>query len=510
MEPTIPILRYERITKTFPGVRALQDVSFEVRAGDCHALMGENGAGKSTLGKITAGIYQPDGGTIYLDGRPVSFATPLEAVRAGIGMVHQELCFCPNLTVAENLCLGSLPTRLGFLNRAEMRRRARAMLAEIGANIDVDLPLSALSTGQEQMVQIAGAVGTGARIIVFDEPTSSLAAAEAERLFELIGRLKARGATLIYVSHRLEEITRLCDRITILRDGQHIETADVASMTVDAIVQRMIGRPLEQYFPAHLGGVPGQERLRVENLTSPGKFENISFTLRAGEVVGLAGLVGAGRSEVAQAIFGLDRQVTGKVYVNGRPVVIRSPRQAMALGIGLLPEDRKRQGLVLSMGGRHNLSLPILDRLSLMGFVKTRPERALTKKYFDRLRVRTPSMDTAAVTLSGGNQQKIALAKWLASECGILLIDEPTRGVDVGAKAEIHALIDELAREGAAILLISSELPEVLNLSTRIIVLREGRQMGELSRREATQEALMRLMAGVEESPRGRAEAERN
>lgn len=495
-----PILRYDGICKSFPGVNALRNVSFEIRAGECHALVGENGAGKSTLGKITAGIYQPDAGTLYLNGRPVSFATPLEAVRAGIGMVHQELCFCPNLTVAENLCLGGLPTRLGFLNRTEMRRRARAMLSEIGANIDVDLPLSALSTGQEQMVQIAGAVGTGARIIVFDEPTSSLALAEAERLFELIDRLKARGVTLIYVSHRLEEIKRLCDRITVLRDGQHIETGDVAGMSIDMIVQRMIGRPVDQYYPGHLGGTPGRERLRVEKLTSPGKFENISFCVRAGEVVGLAGLVGAGRSEVAQAIFGLDRKVTGRIFVDGKEVSVRSPRQAMALGIGLLPEDRKKQGLVLSLGGRHNLSLPILDRLSLAGFVKTGPEKGLTRKYFERLRVRTPHMDTATWSLSGGNQQKIAMAKWLASECGILLIDEPTRGVDVGAKAEIHALIDELAREGAAILLISSELPEVLNLSTRIIVLREGRQMGELSRQEANQESLMRLMAGVQRS----------
>ncbi|GMU24517.1 MAG: ribose import ATP-binding protein RbsA [Phycisphaerae bacterium] len=497
MDSPAPIIRYEQISKQFPGVQALRDVSFEIQAGHCHALVGENGAGKSTLGKITAGIYRPDGGEMYLEGRPVSFSTPLDAVRAGIGIVHQELCFCPNLTVAENLCLGSLPTRWGFLNRSEMRARARAMLAEIGANINVDLPLSALSTGQEQMVQIAGAVGTGARIIVFDEPTSSLASAEAERLFELIDRLKARGATLIYVSHRLEEIKRLCDRISVLRDGQHIETADVADMSIDTIVQRMIGRPVEQYFPDHLAAEPGEERLRVEGLSSPGKFENISFTVRAGEVVGLAGLVGAGRSEIAQAIFGLDRAVTGRIFVNGREVSIRSPRQAMGLGIGLLPEDRKKQGLVLAMGGRHNLSLPILDRLSLAGFVKTRPERMLTRRYFDRLRVRTPHMDTPAWSLSGGNQQKIAMAKWLASECDILLIDEPTRGVDVGAKAEIHALIDELAKEGTAILLISSELPEVLNLSTRIIVLREGHQMGELARADANQESLMRLMAGV-------------
>ncbi len=492
-----PILRFYGISKFFAGVTALEQVSFEIHAGHCHALVGENGAGKSTLGKIIAGIHAPSEGTLYVAGRPVQFSSPLDAVKAGIGMVHQELCFCPSLTVAENLCLGSLPTRFGFLRLAEMRSRARAMLAEIGADIDVNRPMDSLSTGQEQMVQIAGAVGTGARIIVMDEPTSSLASAETERLFDLVGRLKARGVTLVYVSHRLEEIFRLCDRVTVLRDGRHIETANVADMTMGTVVQKMIGRPVEQYFPEHLDSKPGRERLRLEGLTSPGRFRDINLTVRAGEVVGLAGLVGAGRSEIARAIFGLDPKVTGRIFVEGREVRISSPRQAMSLGIGLLPEDRKTQGLVLSMGGRANLSLPILNRLSRLGFVRAGQEKSLTRRYFDRLRVRTPHMDAPVWSLSGGNQQKIAMAKWLASECGILLIDEPTRGVDVGAKAEIHGLIDELAREGAAILLISSELPEVLNLSTRIVVLREGRQMGELSRAEAGQESLMRLMAGV-------------
>ena len=496
----LPILRFESICKNFAAVTALANVSFEILDGQCHALIGENGAGKSTLGKIIAGIHQPNAGTVFLRGQPVRFNSPLDAVRAGIGMVHQELCFCPNLTVAENLCLGSLPTRCGFLKRTEMRARARAMLAEIGADLDVDLPIGLLSTGQEQMVQIAGAVGTGARIIVMDEPTSSLATAEAQRLFELIGRLKARGATIIYVSHRMEEIFRLCDRVTVLRDGLHIETAPVAGMTMDRMIQLMIGRSIEEYFPEHLSASVGAERLRVENLSSPGKFENISLAVRAGEVVGLAGLVGAGRTEVAQAVFGLDPKVTGRIFVDGRQVSIRSPRQAMTLGVGYLPEDRKTQGLVLQMGCRANLTLPILERLSTFGFVRAGSERALARRYFDRLRVRTPHMDAPVWSLSGGNQQKIALAKWLATQCGILLIDEPTRGVDVGAKAEIHALIDELAREGAAILLISSELPEVLNLSTRILVLRQGRLMGELPRGDANQESLMRMMAGVAQS----------
>ena len=495
-----PILRFEGVSKNFAAVTALSDVSFDVLEGHCHALIGENGAGKSTLGRIVAGIHQTTTGTLYLRGRPARFNSPLEAARAGIGMVHQELCFCPNLTVAENLCLGSLPARFGFLRRAEMHARAAAMLAEIGADIDVDLPIAALSTGQEQMVQIAGAVGSGARIIVMDEPTSSLAAAEARRLFDLIDRLKARGTTLIYVSHRLEEIFRLCDRVTVLRDGRHIETTPVSDVTMDRMIRLMIGRSVEEYFPAHLAADAGPERLRIEGFTSPGKFTDVTLSVRAGEVVGLAGLVGAGRSEIAQAVFGLDSNVTGRLFIDGRPAAIRSPRQAMALGVGYLPEDRKTQGLVLQMGGRANLTLPILDRLSLFGFIRTAPERAITRQYFDRLRVRTPHVDAPVWSLSGGNQQKIALAKWRAAQCSILLIDEPTRGVDVGAKAEIHAFIDELARQGAAILLISSELPEVLNLSTRIIALRQGRLMGELPRAQADQESLMRLMAGLTQS----------
>jgi ABC-type sugar transport system ATPase subunit len=492
-----PILRFDRITKRFPGVVALADVSFEIARGECHALCGENGAGKSTLGKIVAGIYPPDGGAMFLDGTPARFGSPLDAVRRGVGIVHQELAFCPDLSVAENLCLGDMPRRLGLLRRREVRVRAREMLRQIGADIEVDTPMGRLSTAQEQMVQIAAAVGTGARILVMDEPTSSLSSGESERLFELIGRLRDAGTTIIYVSHRMEEIFKLSDRITVLRDGRYIETKRTSETNASEVVRLMIGRPLEEYFPTHLSAERGPERLRIERLSSPGKFADISFSVHAGEVVGLAGLVGAGRSEVAAAIFGLDPKAAGRITIGGQSVRIRNPVQALSLGIGLLPEDRKRQGLVLSLGGRANLSLPILRRLACLGFVSGRKERALAREYFDRLRVRAPDMDTPVWSLSGGNQQKIAMAKWLASRCRILIVDEPTRGVDVGAKAEIHALIDQLTREGTAVLLISSELPEILNLSTRILVLRQGRLVGELARGDATQEALLRLMAGV-------------
>ena len=494
----MPYLSFQNITKRFPGVLALDGVSFEIERGSCHALIGENGAGKSTLGKILAGVYTADEGEIQLEGRALHAPTPLAARHLGIAMVHQELAFCPNLTVAENLCLGDLPGRLGWLDRNRMREQARAMLAEIEVNMDVDLPISRLSTGQEQLVQIAAALGTKAQIIVMDEPTSSLSVRESENLFQLLAKLKQRGMTIIYVSHRMEEIFRLCDRITVLRDGCHVATEKVAETNPDRVIQQMVGREMKQYTSQHLQRALGNECLRVENLSSPGKFSNVSFTLRAGEILGFAGLIGAGRSEVAHAIFGLDPAATGKVFVRGIGLPLHSVTAALAAGIGLLPEDRKRLGLVLSMNCRENTSLTILSRLSDLGFVRRKAERTLVQSYVDKLRVKTPSIDAPIAGLSGGNQQKIALAKWLARECGILIVDEPTRGVDVGAKAEIHHLLDELACQGLALLVISSELPEVMNLSRRVLVMRQGSVAGELERAEVSQTNLMRLMAGLE------------
>ena len=494
---TAPAVSFERISKRFPGARALDDVSFDIAAGSCHALCGENGAGKSTLGKILAGIHAPDSGRIVLFGQPVAFAGPEQALAAGVGMVHQELAFCENLSVAENLCLGALPASYGFVDQHAMRQQAESMLAAIGGQIDVRRRVGDLTTGQQQMLQIATAVGTGARIIVFDEPTSSLSQHEAEKLYELIGRLRDRGVTSIYVSHRMEEIFRLCDTATILRDGAHVATRPIAELTQASLVQMMIGRPLEEYFPSHIHAKTGEELLRVEGLSSPGKFENLNFALHAGEVLGFAGLVGAGRSEMAQALFGLDGAATGKVSVRGKALGFAGPREAMRAGVGLVPEDRKRQGLVLAMSALANTTLPILGSLSRWSFIRRTAERALVGTYFDRLRVRAAGVDVVTAALSGGNQQKLVLAKWLAAKCQILMLDEPTRGIDVGAKAEIHALIDDLASRGAGVILISSELPEVLNLCTRVIVLREGRIAGELPRAAATQDALMRLMAGV-------------
>jgi ABC-type sugar transport system ATPase subunit len=384
-----------------------------------------------------------------------------------------------------------------LLDRKEMRRRAEKLLAQIGVPLDVTKNMHELSTAQEQLVQIASAVGTNARIIVFDEPTSSLSEPEAQALFELIETLRKRGVTMIYVSHRMPELFRLCDRISVLRDGRHVGTVPRAEATQDAIVRMMIGRSVESYFPQHVADKPGATLLSVKNLTSPGKFRDISFDVRAGEIVGFAGLVGAGRSEVAKAIFGLDRAATGHVKLEGQPLPLRSIRTAMRRGVGLVPEDRKRQGLVLMMSGRANFSMAMLDRLKRFGMLLHGRERVAAEEYYERLRVRAPSIETPVAAMSGGNQQKVALAKWLGRGAKLLIVDEPTRGVDVGAKAAIHQLLDQLARQGVAIMLISSELPEVLNLSTRILVMREGRLVGEVKREDATQERVLRLMAGV-------------
>ena len=496
-EVTQPFLEFREVSKRFPGVQALAGVSFTIGRGSCHALIGENGAGKSTLGKILAGIYQADGGGILLEGQPIDAATPLEARELGIAMVHQELAFCPNLSVAENLCLGALPQQAGWVDRPALRARARSFLGQIGAAIDVDALISTLSTGQEQLVQIAAAVGTGARIIVMDEPTSSLSAGETATLFTLVRALKARGITIIYVSHRMEELFALCDTITVRRDGRHVSTGAIATTSPAEVVRQMIGRELRSAASQHLARAPGAVRLSVSHLASPGKFSGISLSVAAGEIVGLAGLVGAGRSEVVQAVFGLDPAATGKVSVNGRPLALGSIDEARGARLGLVPEDRKRQGLVLSLNCRENTSLASLPLLSRLGWMNRRKERQVTALYGSRLRVKTPSLETITAGLSGGNQQKIALAKWLARDCDVLLIDEPTRGVDVGAKAEIYALLDELACEGKALLVVSSELPELIGLCRRILVMRHGTLAGEIPAERFSEAAIMALMAGV-------------
>jgi len=492
-----PAVRFAGITRRFPGVAALTDVGFDVAAGSCHAICGENGAGKSTLGRILAGIDRPDAGTITLFGEAVRFRQPRDAMAAGVAIVHQELALWPELSVAENLGMGRMPRRGPLVDRRALRAHAEALLARVGAAIDPDRRMGALSIAEQQLVQIAMAVGADARIIIFDEPTSSLGERETERLYAVMAALRAQGTTTLYVSHRMPEIFRLCDTVTVLRDGHHVATTPTAALDEAAIVEQMIGRRLEQFYPSHAAGTAGAPVLEVEGLSAAGgRVRDISFTLRAGEVLGLAGLVGAGRSEVARALFGLDPTARGRVRVRGREATIRSPREAMALGLGLVPEDRKGQGLVLGMANRENGSLPSLPRFASRGVVDRARESAATGAAFAAMTMAADA-EAATVTLSGGNQQKVVMAKWLTAESDLLILDEPTRGVDVGAKAELHAWIDRHAAAGGAVLLITSDMPELLNLATRILVLREGRPAGELARADATQASLLRLMSGL-------------
>jgi ABC-type sugar transport system ATPase subunit len=491
----MPFLTVEHITKFFPGVRALDDVSVQFEKGSVHALMGENGAGKSTLGKIIGGIYTPDHGTITIDGHEVRPTDPLTAQKLGVAIVHQELVFCPNLSIAENLQLGTMPASRGFVERGKLRERAHSLMREIGVDIDVNTLVAQLTTGQEQMVQIAAAVGINANIIIFDEPTSSLSVNETKHLFDLIGRLKARGTTMIYVSHRMEEIFQIADTVTVLRDGRHVATEPIAETNRERLIRQMVGRDVLIQRPNHLDLKPGEEVLRVENLSSTGQFENVSFSVRRNEIVGMAGLVGAGRTAVAKAVFGLDKGATGNVYIKGKRLALGNVNRSMRERIGYLPEDRKKEGLVLMMNISDNISLPHLETFSRFGFVDQRREIAEVEKLTKRLRVKAPSLDSVTAGLSGGNQQKVAIAKWLGRTCDLLIVDEPTRGVDVGAKAEIYQLLDEVACQGVAVLMISSELPELLSLSGRIIAMREGFVTGELAYEQFSQEKVLNLMA---------------
>ena len=490
------MIELRNISKHFGGVRALTDVSLRIDRGHVHGLMGENGAGKSTLGKVLSGIHTPDTGEILLDGKPHRFRSPADALAAGVGMVHQELAFCPDLSVAENLCMGHYPRRRGLVDRAAMRMRASQLLQEIGLSIDVDRPMRDLSTAQEQGVQIAAAVGTNARVIVFDEPTASLSARESEALFELIGKLKARGITLIYVSHRMPEVLALCDTISVLRDGAYVGELSRGQATHEKLVEMMTGRVINM---DRTGGTrsPGPVRLAVRRLCSPGKFSDISFDVRAGEIVGVAGLVGAGRSEVACAIFGLDARASGKVLVDDKPLKLGSVTRSIGAGISLVPEDRKRQGLVLSMSVRHNTTLASLDLISTGPILNLARDECTASDMVTRLGTKTASIDTPVRQLSGGNQQKVVIGKWLARSGVVLIVDEPTRGVDIGAKQVIHQLLDRLARQGTAILMISSELPELLASADRILVMREGRLLTDVPSANADEQILLRLMVGT-------------
>jgi ABC-type sugar transport system ATPase subunit len=486
-------LAINRVSKAFPNVQALVDVSMHAPAGQILAVMGENGAGKSTLLRIIAGDYRPDSGDLTLDGQLLSLSSPADARRAGIRVVSQEPEIVPGVDVAENIYLGELPRSRGVVTRARSRDRVRADLAHHGFAdvLPLDLMGDELSPAQRQLVEIIRALKPGLRVLALDEPTSSLTDEESARLFDLLRDLRRQGVAIVYVSHRINEILRLADEVAVLRDGRLVALRKASELTSAGIVRLMVGRELTDLFK---GGHVATERvvLRVENLTSAW-HRGVSFEVRAGEVVGLAGLMGAGRTELAKTIVGALPLDGGQIWVDERPVALRSPRAAMNAGIGMTPEDRKQEGLLLGRSVIENTSLAILGRLSRLGFVQARRERALVRHYVERLAIRTPSIGQEVGRLSGGNQQKVVLARWLATAPRVLILDEPTRGIDVGAKAEIYRLIDGLAAEGLGILFISSELSEILGLSDRILVMQNGRITGELLASEATEERILEL-----------------
>ncbi len=494
------ILACRGITKRFPGVVALDSMDFEVAPGEVHVLLGENGAGKSTLVKILSGALQPDSGHVILDGRPVRFDSPLDAQRSGISTVYQELALVPHLSVTENILLGALPAtaragrRLGIVDWRRARQAAAALLEELGAHIDPDAPVSRLSVAQQQLVEIARALRFKPRVLILDEPTSALSDDEVAALFAVIRRLtRHNGVAVIFISHRLGEVFTIGDRVTVLRDGRKVDTYPISAVDEEQLIRAMIGREVQRSFPKRRGN-PGAEVLRVEGLRLPGRPHPISFSVRAGEVVGIAGLVGSGRTELVRAIFGADPASDGRIWVGGTPVRIREPLDAIRAGIGLVPEDRKGQGLVLEHPVRHNLTLAVLRRLvGLLGFVRLKEESALSARLIERLHIRTADDLQPVAQLSGGNQQKVVLARWLATQSRLIILDEPTRGVDVAARSEIYRFIDEIASQGLGVLLISSDLPELLGLADRVLVMREGELAGELQGDEATPEAVMRL-----------------
>jgi ribose transport system ATP-binding protein len=502
MSPAPPLLDGRNLAKSFPGVRALDNVHVRAAAGEVLAVVGENGAGKSTLMKILAGVYQPDAGEILLDGRAVRFAGVRDALDHGIVLIHQELNLADNLSVAANLFLGRERLRggpLGWLDRSTMTREATALLTRVGLTVPPDRPVGELPIGQQQLVEIARALAQSARIIIMDEPTSSLSQKETDTLFDVIADLKRAGVTVLYISHRLAEVQTVADRVTVLRDGRNAGELSREQISHAAIVRLMVGRDLKQFYSRRRNSEPPviDRGLNIRNVRyAGGPMAPVSFTVRAGEIVGLAGLVGAGRTELAEALFGLRPLAAGAIVLNGRPVRIRSPRSAVRHGLLLAPEDRRLHGLILSDSIEHNLSLPNLDLLSVLRLVRRRREATLARDLVARLRVRTPTIAKPVGLLSGGNQQKVALGKWLARAPSVLILDEPTRGVDVGARGEIYALMDQLAADGVAILMISSDLEEVLGKSDRVLVLHQGRLAGELGRAELTEQAVMHLATG--------------
>lgn len=487
------VLEAKGISKQFPGVKALDNVSLKIKPGSVHALMGENGAGKSTLMKCLIGIYRPDGGTIKVKGQPVIFNDTQAALHSGISMIHQELNLVPHMTVAENIWLGREPARLGFVNHEELNRKTRELLAHLKIKLSPETPLGTLSIANQQMVEIAKAVSYNADVLIMDEPTSALTEGEVVHLFAIIRELKQQGKGIIYISHKMDEIFAITDEVSIFRDGTSIASDKTENLTKQSLITMMVGRELTQMFPKFNNNI-GEEVLRVAGLRRSGWFHDISFAVKRGEILGVAGLVGAGRSEVMESLFGMHPAEGGEIYIEGLPVKIDSPAKAIEQGLAFLTEDRKKSGLFLVLSVVENMSIVNLSAYtSKNGFVSQAQMAKDCMEQINRLNIKTPTMDQIINNLSGGNQQKVLIARWLLAQPKILILDEPTRGIDVGAKAEIYRLISELAHRGVAIILVSSELPEILGMSDRVMVMHAGRITGILDKAEADQEKIMAL-----------------
>jgi rhamnose transport system ATP-binding protein len=490
------LLEVRDVTKSFGAVAAVQGVSFSLYAGEAHALVGENGAGKSTIVKMLAGVHRPDTGTLLVNGVEAEFHGPADAKAAGIAVIYQEPTLFPDLSVAENIAMGNQPlTRLHQIDRRAMSANATRLFRRLGVHLDPSRPARGLSIADQQIVEIAKALSSEARILIMDEPTAALSGVEVERLFAVVRSLRDEGAAITFISHRLEEITALCERVTIMRDGKHVATELVADLTVDDMIRRMVGRDLSALFPKQDIDA-GNVVLKVDGLSRAGVFSDITFSVRAGEIVALAGLVGAGRSEVMQAVFGVDPYDSGTVTFLGKALKRGSPRAAMAAGMALVPEDRRQQGLVMELSIERNVTLPRARKLARLGLLWGATERNEAWTWTQRLHTKLGRLSDPVGTLSGGNQQKVVLAKWLSTGPKLLIVDEPTRGIDVGTKAEVHRLMSSLAADGIAIVMVSSELPEVLGMADRIVVLREGRIAAELTRAEATEESVMYAAMG--------------
>lgn len=486
------VLRVKGITKSFPGVKALSDVTFDVKRGDIHALVGENGAGKSTLIKVLSGVHPADSGEVELNGKTMEVKTPLEAQKLGISVVHQELKLVEQLTVKENIFLGRPVMGKTGVSWTKMRADAKALLDRLKINLNPDSIVAHLSVAQKQIVEICKALSFNADIIIMDEPSATLTENELDTLFSIMADLKNQGITIIYISHRMEEIFKLSDTVTVIRDGMHIQTMPTAETTRELLIQLMVGRELGMEYPKTKVEI-GEPMLIVKNMSRPGVFENVSFNVHRGEILGFAGLVGAGRTEVARAIFGADKGITGELTFAGKPYNPKDVSNAIKHRIGLVPEDRKAQGLNLEMPIKQNISMANISNVMNGPFLVQGKEDKLADEYVKILRIATPDTDRKVKNLSGGNQQKVVIAKWLAADSDLLIFDEPTRGIDVGAKAEIYKLMCELAAKGKAIIMISSDMPELLGVCDRILVMHEGRMTGILSREEATQETIMNL-----------------